>query len=209
VSARCSGAVPLLIHGALEICDAGLGGVDVDGVIALLAVEPDLEIGVIAGERGNLCAVEGEDVVDDCLDGLLGKVRVVDAEIAVEPAGLGQLVRGQGACLVLDKLVGDEALCGEGLDDDGELVLLAAEGDVCVPGLLAEQALALAVGGEVRRERCAGPGCPGGRGGARAAVDARVRRRRRGRSHPDDGRIGRGVHPGVSVIYILYNRNLP
>jgi hypothetical protein len=57
-------------------------------VITFFPIKTDFKICVVAGKGSDFGAVEGEDVVDDCVDGLLGVVSVVNAEIVVEPFSL-------------------------------------------------------------------------------------------------------------------------
>jgi hypothetical protein len=57
-------------------------------VITFFPIKTDFKVCVVAGKGGDLGAVEGEDVVDDCVDRFLGVVGVVNAEIVVEPFSL-------------------------------------------------------------------------------------------------------------------------
>jgi len=58
-------------------------------MVRCLHVQPDLFVLVLAGEGGDLGGVEGCDVVGDGLDGLQLEVDIVNAQLVVEPDGLG------------------------------------------------------------------------------------------------------------------------
>jgi len=57
-------------------------------VITFLSIKADFEVYVVAGERSDFCTVEGKDVVDNRINGFLGKVGIVNAEIIVKPSSL-------------------------------------------------------------------------------------------------------------------------
>jgi len=54
-------------------------------VVTFLSVKADFKVYVVAGERSDFCTVEGKDVVDNRINGFLGKVGIVNAEIIVKP----------------------------------------------------------------------------------------------------------------------------
>jgi hypothetical protein len=94
VRTREGARVPLLVLRPFEIGDAGLGGVYIDCVFCLLPVKSNFEIGVVAGKGSYLCTIQGQNMVDDSVETLLGKVRVINAQIAVKPACLVSFVAG-------------------------------------------------------------------------------------------------------------------
>lgn len=73
------GLESLLIPWAPGVADAGLAGINVDGMICGLHVESDLLALIFASRRSDLGSVEGGDVALDGLGGLGLEVDIVNA----------------------------------------------------------------------------------------------------------------------------------
>jgi len=80
--------VPLLELRAGRVGNSRFGRVNVDGVVGFFPIKADFKACVVAGKRSNLCAIEGENMIDDGVNGLLRKVGIVDTQVGIEPAGL-------------------------------------------------------------------------------------------------------------------------
>ena len=80
--------VPLFILRTGNVGNTRFRGVNVDSMISFLSIKTNFKTRIIASIRRNLCPVKRQNMVDNSLDRLLCKIRIINAKIVVEPASL-------------------------------------------------------------------------------------------------------------------------
>jgi hypothetical protein len=80
-------------------------------VVDLLEVD-DKTVHVVLGIRLDLCGIQGDDMVADDRGALVGEIRVVDAQVGVEPRDLAMDQRGRNKALGGDFCLDERLLCG-------------------------------------------------------------------------------------------------
>ena len=83
--------IPLLILGTGDIGNSRLGSVNVDSMISLLSIQPNLKICIVSRKSRNFSAVQTQNMIHNCFNGFLSEIRIVNSQIAIKPACLSIL----------------------------------------------------------------------------------------------------------------------
>ena len=148
--------VPLFVLRTRDVGNTRFRSVNVDGMVSFLSVKTDFKAGVIASIRRDLGTIKRQDVIDNSLNGLLRKIRIINAEIVVKPAGLHTRTRqpavtiGWEENLILDQVCGDKPFGSQKRNDIAELFLLAGKPSVGIASLFTNLVIGLASKGDVR-----------------------------------------------------------